>query len=583
MEKTGGSERSNEMKLSLRNRFLIPTLALIVMGMGLSGVISYYKASGALQSAITKQIEQTSRTNADMLNAWVRDRKLDVTSWSRQQLLLTAAKDSFVGKAARKSANKLFLELKEDFGYYEDILLADTQGNILSASDESLVGTTSVADKSYFKEALKGSVFVSEVMKSKKLEMPIFGVSSPVMENDQIVGVIAGLVNIGVYNDRFIKNVKIGDSGYAYIFGKDGLVIAHPQKDEVMKLDMKIHNHGKKMMASEAGLISYSLKGVDKTVAFMKVKETGWTVAAEALNHEIMAPVKNLGIMNAIVCVTIVVLAAFVILFVVRSTVTPINRIVKSLTSGAEQVGASSEQVAASSQSLGEASSEQAASLQETTASLEEMSSMTQQNAAHAKQADGLMIETKAVVETAKDSMNRLMKAIAEITKASDDTSKIIKTIDEIAFQTNLLALNAAVEAARAGEAGAGFAVVADEVRNLAMRAAESARNTSVLIEETTRKVREGSGLVTSTNSAFLKVAEGSGKVGELVSEIAAASDEQAKGIDQINRAVNEMDRNTQQNAASSEEFASVSEEMSAQAQQMGSMIRELVGLIEGK
>jgi methyl-accepting chemotaxis protein len=571
------------MKLSLRNRFMIPTLALIVVGMGLSGVISYFKASSALHSAITKQIEQTSRTNADMLNAWVRDRKMDITSWSRQQLLLTAAKDSFVGKAARKSANKLFLELKEDFGYYEDIFMADTQGNIISASDVSIVGNISVTDRSYFVEAMKGNIFVSEVMESLKSGAPIFGVASPVMENGQIVGIIAGLVNIGVYSDRFIKNVRIGDSGYAFVFDKNGLVIAHPNKNEVMKLDMNSHDYGKKMMSLGSGVISYRFKGIDKTVAFMKIKETGWTVAAEALNHEIMAPVKSLGIVNAIVCITIVVLAALVILFVVRSTVTPIKRIVKSLTSGAEQMGASSEQVASSSQSLGEASSEQAASLQETTASLEEMSSMTQQNAVHAQQADGFMIETKAVVETAKDSMSRLMKSISEITRASDDTSKIIKTIDEIAFQTNLLALNAAVEAARAGDAGAGFAVVADEVRNLAMRAAESAKNTSILIEETSRKVKEGSGLVSTTNTAFLKVAEGSDKVAELVSEIAAASDEQAKGIRQINQAVNEMDRNTQQNVASSEEFASVSEEMSAQARQMGVMIRELVDLIEGK
>jgi len=571
------------MKLSLRNRFMIPTLLLIVVGMGLSGVISYYKASGALQSAITKQIEQTSRTNADMLISWVRDRKLDVSSWSKQQLLLTAAKDSFVGKAARKSTNKLFMELKTDFGYYEDIFLADTQGNILSASDESIVGNILLADSPYHVEALKGNAFVSEVMESKKSGAPIFAVSSPVFENEQIVGVIAGLVNIEVYSDRFIKNVKIGDSGYVYIFDRNGLVIAHPDKQQVMKLDMKKFDYGKTMMEMGTGIMTYSFEGVEKTVAFMKSKENGWTVAAGALNNEIMAPVKSLGMVNAIVCITIVALAAIVILLVVRSTVTPINRIVNSLTSGAEQVGASSEQVASSSQSLGEASSEQAASLQETTASLEEMSSMTQQNAAHAKQADGFMIETKTVVESAKDSMTKLMKSISEIAQASDDTSKIIKTIDEIAFQTNLLALNAAVEAARAGEAGAGFAVVADEVRNLAMRAAESAKNTSVLIEETSRKVKEGTGIVTSTNTAFLKVAEGAGKVAELVSEIAAASDEQAKGIDQINEAVSEMDRNTQQNAASSEEFASVSEEMSAQAQQMGAMIRELVDLIEGR
>ena len=110
---------------------------------------------------------------------------------------------------------------------------------------------------------------------------------------------------------------------------------------------------------------------------------------------------------------------------------------------------------------------------------------MTKQNADNAKQAKAMMSEAKVVVEQANSQMAQLTEAIGQITRSSEETGKIIKTIDEIAFQTNLLALNAAVEAARAGEAGAGFAVVADEVRNLALRAAEAARNTGGLIEKT--------------------------------------------------------------------------------------------------
>ena len=172
---------------------------------------------------------------------------------------------------------------------------------------------------------------------------------------------------------------------------------------------------------------------------------------------------------------------------------------------------------------------------------------------------------------------------MAAISAASTETSKIIKTIDEIAFQTNLLALNAAVEAARAGEAGAGFAVVADEVRNLAMRAAEAAKSTAGLIEETVKKVKDGSGLVEKTGTAFSEVASGSSKVAELVAEIASASKEQAMGIEQVNTAVSEMDRVTQKNAANAEESASAAEELSAQAEHMKSFVGELVALVTGK
>ena len=169
-----------------------------------------------------------------------------------------------------------------------------------------------------------------------------------------------------------------------------------------------------------------------------------------------------------------------------------------------------------------------------------------------------------------------------EISKASEETSKIIKTIDEIAFQTNLLALNAAVEAARAGEAGAGFAVVADEVRNLAMRAADAAKNTAALIEGTVKKVSDGTALVKTTNDAFNEVAGSTAKVGELVGEIAAASSEQAQGIEQVNIAVTEMDKVTQQNAATAEESASASEELNAQAEEMKSFVADLAAMVGG-
>jgi methyl-accepting chemotaxis protein len=215
-------------------------------------------------------------------------------------------------------------------------------------------------------------------------------------------------------------------------------------------------------------------------------------------------------------------------------------------------------QSVAMSQSLSQAASEQAASLEETSSSLEQVTSQTKQTAGNAAQANNLMSAARQIIEKADVSMGGLIGSMKEIAAGGEQTQKIVKTIDEISFQTNLLALNAAVEAARAGEAGAGFSVVADEVRNLAIRAAEAAKNTSGLIEDIVKKIRNGEKLVGMTNEAFKDVMESSGKVVQLIAEIAGSSREQSLGIDQISRAVAEMNNLTQQNAAGAEELASI-------------------------
>ena len=156
--------------------------------------------------------------------------------------------------------------------------------------------------------------------------------------------------------------------------------------------------------------------------------------------------------------------------------------------------------------------------------------------------------------------VSKAVTAMVGINDASKKIADIISVIDGIAFQTNLLALNAAVEAARAGEQGRGFAVVATEVRNLAGRSATAAKEIKGLIQDTVSKVDEGSKLVTQSGATLEQIVIAVKKVTDIVTEIAAASNEQSSGIEQVNKAVMQLDELTQQNAALVEQASAASQ-----------------------
>jgi methyl-accepting chemotaxis protein len=584
-------------KLNLRQQLLLGGAMLAVIPMLVLGTFTVLKTMKTFVEISEDATAQSVEKLCEFARSMVAQEIRQVHGISGMaSIARVSEKVEREGREASKedieSLDKEFSSILKKLGdQYSGIYLTDKDGLFIAGAriegDNAPYKKMNVSDRDYFQDAKRdGKGNVGTLIKAKTNNRPVMIACTPVYsEKGQFQGILATATKIDSLI-QLISSTKIGKTGYAFMIDNTGLLVAHPDKDLIFEKnivqDPGLKQIGEKMIGQVKGKESYTLEGIEKEGSFAPVGIRGWSIAAIQAKKEIIGTAREFRDTELLIGTVLLGLTLICTYLFGRGISKPISRAVGGIFEVSKQVAVATNQVSQTSQELSEGASNQAASIEETGSSLEQMSSMTRQNADNSGQADTLLSGTQEVLSRASQSMEKLKSSMGEISRASEETSKIIKTIDEIAFQTNLLALNAAVEAARAGETGAGFAIVADEVRNLAMRAAEAAKNTANLIEGTVAKVKDGARVVEETSAEFGQVVAGVSKTGELVGGITKASFEQAQGIELINRAVSEMDKVVQKNASNAEELASTSEEMNSQAANMKGFIEELVTIVGG-
>ncbi|GAK59992.1 methyl-accepting chemotaxis sensory transducer with Cache sensor [Candidatus Vecturithrix granuli] len=583
------------MKLSLKNKFLLPTLALLIGGMGASMLIAYINARNTLDTAIRSQITQMVTSINDNLNAWMTRSQLDLEVWSTMKVYQTALQDTFAGKAAQKAASNELATLRDKYQFYESLSVVNLMGEIVASSASDIVGTLNVAEYSAFQEAIQGKNILSEVIPGARGN-PICMAAAPLKDRETTIGVLLGIIDLAYLGQMYIEPVKVGQTGYAYMFDRNGQMIAFPDKTQVLKLNLNDQNFGREFLETPNGVIMYTWEGSAKLAAFQRSELTGWTVVVAADHQEIFAPIQTMRMVSFTVAGVVILLTAIIILVLVRSIVQPITKGVQFARSIAEgdltanieiiqrdeigmlmdalremishlrdmvlnvkqaagNVTESSQALSLSAAQMSQGATEQAAATEEASASIEQMLATIRQNADNAVQTEKIALKA---AEDARDSGHAVIEAV----NAMQEIAEKIAIIETITNQTRMLSLNATIEATKAQEYGRGFAVVAGEVRALAERSQQATAEITKLVGSSV-SIAENAGVMLKQLVPDIQ------KTAELVQEISAASREQNAGAEQINRAILQLDQVTQQNAVTSEEIAGRAEDLSSQARQL--------------
>jgi methyl-accepting chemotaxis protein len=521
-------------------------------------------------------LEQTVRT----LDAWLRDRERDAVLFSENGVFIAACQEERLAEAQARLER-----YHRESPVYENVFLAHPSGQIFMDSiGGKSVGIEVAKLPGYrlnIEKAQAGQVWVGDAQASPATGRPVCLVTAPIRVGDKVVGILGTPVELTAFSEVFLGGLRLGRTGYLALVDGQGTTLAHKDPSLILKFNIADTEFGAAVMRQREGVVRYEFQGLEKIAYFTTYEPKGWHLMAIVNRDEFLEALSGLGALGVGLGLGAWLLIAGILWWATGRVFRTIARTGRALDVATDQLQAAAGQLSSASQTLAEAASEQAASLEETGASLEEMSGMSRQTAGHTDEIHRCLREdADSNLRRIDERMQQMDQALTATITASEETGRIIKTIDEIAFQTNLLALNAAVEAARAGAAGAGFAVVAGEVRSLAHRSAQAAKDTQALIHVAVARTKATHELYHAVTGLLRTNSAITGKVGQLVSEVTTATEQQAHGIGQINAAVSQMDRVTQSNAASAEESASAAEELQAQVQQLREAVAGLLGLL---
>jgi methyl-accepting chemotaxis protein len=325
--------------------------------MGISTLVSYFYSEDALNDSIEAQISEVTKGTTNQLTSWLEVVQLDLNKLC-QNSEVNGAVDVDVDMAiqSREFSGEMLASEKKKSIYHDYIGVADLKGQVVTRSIALPIDPANpvknenldVSKEEWFQNAVKGKAQISGAFTNPMTSKTVFVVAVPVHQldgvtqelTDQITGVLFSMVELDYFTQKYVDTVKILTTGYAFIFDKTGIVIAHQDKSKVLDFNMNEHDFGKEMIASKDGIITYDFDGMDRIVSYKVEPESGWTVAVGVGTDEVFAPVGKIGMISTLLAGLVALLIAVGMWFMTGfMVVKPISEVVDGLKDIAEGEG----------------------------------------------------------------------------------------------------------------------------------------------------------------------------------------------------------------------------------------------------
>jgi diguanylate cyclase (GGDEF)-like protein len=258
-------------------------LLIVIMGLLLTGsIISIMSLRHIKKKEFVSLSQQFTNQTSSILELWIQD---------QMQIVRRIAKDNEIVElclnpndvAKRQKATKLLKEYHSAYPYYENLPIAirtessleipvndtivkvDNGEFIIDTVDGDTIGKGG-EQYSYISEIFNGrDYFISEIYRSIWRQNPIFVISTPVIHENEIIGIAIISPQMDYFTKLFVDSIRVGKTGYMFVVDSSGSIIAHYDRNLILhdtKANLDISN--KIVSEIESGNNFFKAKFLDK-------------------------------------------------------------------------------------------------------------------------------------------------------------------------------------------------------------------------------------------------------------------------------------------------------------------------------
>lgn len=240
--------------------------------------------------------------------------------------------DILVNKQHEEQILKDFEKYSEANGYIRALMLGVSNDQFYRyPANEIKRGNYKPTEETWYKEAMenRGRVIYTSPFYDKTTGEIVIVIAKTVNKDGNVIGVIGAVLSTDLFR-QLIKDIKIGETGYAFAVDKNGIIVAHNNTDMITQ-SISNNNYYEKMNQEHQGTIHYAKQGSQQFMSYTTNERTDWqfivTMGYDEIRQQISEDIRG----NLIISIISLLLGAMLSILVVRSIVNPIFRLVKSM------------------------------------------------------------------------------------------------------------------------------------------------------------------------------------------------------------------------------------------------------------